>query len=208
MPTHVPIVEQEPALLRHPRLATLATSAWPAWLWSADGSCMLWANAVGATIFGAATVRAAMERRFGANDASAAQIVRLAATLPSGAHERLERLRGFGAGFNRALTCICSRIVVGDGTSAVLVAAAEPAGPALTLAERARRLLADYAEPMAVFSPSGTLVYANAAAQPRLPAAPTLAGLGLDALAAAAFETGSAKGFVHLGDDGFGVAAI
>ena len=32
------IVERELALFRHPRLAPLATSAWPAWLWSADGS--------------------------------------------------------------------------------------------------------------------------------------------------------------------------
>ena len=51
----MPIVESELALLRHPRLAALATSAWPAWLWSADGSRMLWANAVGAAIFGAQT---------------------------------------------------------------------------------------------------------------------------------------------------------
>ena len=49
---------QELALLRHPRLAALATSAWPAWLWSADGSQILWANAVGAALFGAATVSA------------------------------------------------------------------------------------------------------------------------------------------------------
>ncbi len=62
--TDLPIVEQEPALLRHPRLAALATSAWPAWLWSADGSRMLWANAVGAAMFGAATVAAATQRRF------------------------------------------------------------------------------------------------------------------------------------------------
>ncbi len=52
------IVESELALLRHPRLAELATSARPAWLWRADGSCILWSNAVGAAIFGAATAAA------------------------------------------------------------------------------------------------------------------------------------------------------
>ena len=58
-------------------LAALATSAWPAWLWSVDGSQMLWANAVGAAIFGAATTAACAQRRFDASDASAAQIIRL-----------------------------------------------------------------------------------------------------------------------------------
>ena len=46
-------VESELGLLRDPRLAALATSAWPAWLWSVDASQMLWANAIGAALFGA-----------------------------------------------------------------------------------------------------------------------------------------------------------
>jgi len=161
----MPIVERELALLRHPRVATLATSAWPAWLWSVDGSQMLWANAVGAAIFGAGTSALCAQRRFDVRDAPAAQIVRLAASLPAAAQERLERLRGFGAGFGRALTCACSRIALADGNAAVLVAAAEPAGPQLTLSERVRRLFGDCEQPIATFAPDGTLVYANAAAQ-------------------------------------------
>ena len=95
-------------------------------------------------------------------DTSAAQIIRLAATLPSGAQERLERLRGFGAGFGRALTCACSRIVLADGEGAVLVAAAEPAGPPLTLGERVRRLIRRLrSEAVAAFAPDGTLIHAN-----------------------------------------------
>jgi len=201
------MVERELALLRHPRLAALATSAWPAWLWSADGSRMLWTNAVGAAIFGAATTAGCQPRRFAASDASAAQIIRLAATLPSGAQERLERLRGFGAGFGRALTCICSRIVLGDGTGAVLVAAAEPAGPALTLGERVRRLFADAAEAIAGFAPDGALIYANAAAQTRLAGVTRLSALGIETLAATALETGSASGTARLGEAPFAVAA-
>ena len=123
----MPIVERDLALLRHPRLAALATSAWPAWLWSVDGSRLLWANAVGAAIFGGVGSTASTQRRFDVGDAFTAQIIRLAAMLPSGAHERFERLRGLGAGFGRALTCACSRIVLDDGTGAVLVAACEPA---------------------------------------------------------------------------------
>ncbi|MFZ0421349.1 MAG: ATP-binding protein [Xanthobacteraceae bacterium] len=167
---------------------------------------MLWANAVGAAIFGAATPPAAAPRRF--DGAFTAQIVRLAATLPSGGQERLERLRGFGSGFNRALTCACSRIVIGEGTSAVLVAAAEPAGPALALADRVRRLFADDAEPIAVFLPSGTLVYATAAVRTLVPAAPSLAGLGLEALVVTAVKTGSATAVTRLGDNDCRVAAI
>ncbi len=38
-----------------PRLAVHATSHLPAWLWSLDGTRILWANPVGASAFGAAT---------------------------------------------------------------------------------------------------------------------------------------------------------
>ena len=137
----MPIVESELALLRHPRLAAVATSAHPAWLWRSDGSQILWANAVGAAIFGAESPAECRQRHFAASDPTTAQIVRLAEKLPSDCRERLERLRGFGAAFGRALVCACSRVVLADGEAAILVAAIEPAGPALTLAERVRRVV-------------------------------------------------------------------
>src|SRR6202451_3604242 len=123
-------VESELALLRDPRLAAPATSPWPAWLWSADASRLLWANAAGAALFGAADTRECGEGRVRTKTPAAAQIIRLAATLPSAGPPRLERLRGFGLGFGRALTCACSRLVVTDGKGAVLIVATEPAGPA------------------------------------------------------------------------------
>ena len=43
-----------------PRLALHATSPRPAWLWSIDGTRILWANAVGARVFGAANVGTAV----------------------------------------------------------------------------------------------------------------------------------------------------
>src|SRR5438046_2156077 len=95
-------VGSERGVLRHPRLAT---REWPAWLWSADGSRILWANAAGAAIFGAATASACSKRRFHATELPAAQVIRLAATLPSGGQERFERLRGLGATMGRPLTC-------------------------------------------------------------------------------------------------------
>src|SRR5262249_61509863 len=87
----------EGTLLRDPRLAPLATREWPAWLWRADGSRILWANATGAAIFGADTSRACSERRFHVSDRAAAQVIRLAATLPAGRAERPERPPGFPA---------------------------------------------------------------------------------------------------------------
>jgi signal transduction histidine kinase len=194
-------VGSERAVLLHPRLASLATAEWPAWLWSADGSRILWANAVGAAVFGAKTSNACANRRFSVTELPAAQVLRLAATLPSGGQERLERLRGFGGSVGRALTCTCSRIVAGDGRGAVLIVAAEPAGPALTLAERVARLLDEDAEPMAAFLPDGRFVYANAKARHWLDGAATLAALGLEALAAAALQTGTAKAAATLDGD-------
>jgi signal transduction histidine kinase len=171
-------VESELALLRDPRLAAPATSPWPAWLWSADASRMLWANAVGAALFGAADTRECVQRSFDSNNPAAAQIVRLAATLPSAGPPRLERLRGFGLGFGRALTCACSRLVVTDGKAAVLIVATEPAGPALSLAERVRRLFGED-EPLAAFAADGALVHATAAARAQLGGANSLSALGI-----------------------------
>jgi PAS domain S-box-containing protein len=179
----MPLVDSELAPLRDPRLTALATNAWPAWLWSADGAHILWANAIGAAIFGAADIGALGQRRFKANDAAAAQVIRLGATLPSRSQERLERLRGFGAGFGRALTCLCSRIVLDDGRAAVLIVAAEAAGPTLPLGERLRRLFPDSKDALAAFGPDGMLLYANAAARARLHGAATLAALDLTGLA-------------------------
>ena len=171
-------VESELALLRDPRLAAPATSPCPAWLWSADASRMLWANAAGAALFGAADTRECVQRRFDSNTPAAAQIIRLAATLPSAGPPRLERLRGFGLGFGRALTCACSRLVVADSEAAVLIVATEPAGPALSLAERVRRLFGDD-EALAVFAADGALVHATAAARAELGGANSLSALGI-----------------------------
>jgi signal transduction histidine kinase len=139
---------------------------------------MLWANAAGAALFGAADTRECVQRRFDVKNPAAAQIVRLAATLPSAGPPRLERLRGFGLGFGRALTCACSRLVLADGKAAVLIVATEPAGPALSLAERVRRLFGDD-EPLAVFAVDGALIHATAAARAQLGGANSLSALGI-----------------------------
>jgi signal transduction histidine kinase len=200
-------VGSEHLVLRHPRLASLATREWPAWLWAADGSRILWANAVGAAIFGAATINACAKRRFSAADPVAAQVIRLAPTLPSNGQERLERLRGFGGNFGRALTCACSRMVTDDGHGAVLIAATQPAGPALTLAERVRRLFTDNEEALAAFLPDGQLLFANAAGQKRLAGTGSLGTLGFRLLADKALQDGSAGSTTRLDGNAFDVVA-
>ena len=169
--------------LRDPRLAPLALGPWPAWGWSLDGTRILFANLTGAAIFGAETPAALAACRFEGSDV-AAQVVRLAATLPEDGASRFERLRGFGAGLERTLTCRCARTQLSDGTDAILIAATEQAGPELSLAERVAYLLAETRAPVAAFAPDGTLIEATADAQAHLAGARTLAALGAEALAA------------------------
>ena len=82
--------------LGDPRLAVHATSRLPVWLWSTDGTRILWANPVGARAFAAANSSALANRIFGPADQHRRQVARLAGRLlPNGA-VRLERLQGFG----------------------------------------------------------------------------------------------------------------
>ena len=104
------------AYLRDPRLTAHATSALPAWLWSADATRVLWANPTAAAIFDAPSPAAMAGSTIDPRGTAALQIARLAGTLPHGAAPRLERLRGFGTRF-RALMCACSRVSLADRTA-------------------------------------------------------------------------------------------
>jgi PAS domain S-box-containing protein len=149
--------------LRDPRLAPHATAAAPAWLWKDDGSAILWANAAGAAMLGAPDVAAANALPFDPSQYPAAQIARLAPHLRQGGAPRLERLRGLGTAMGRPLLCSCTRLAE---RSAVLVVAAEPAGPALSPFERVRRLIDPVDRPLAAFADDGALIHANASAAP------------------------------------------
>ena len=106
-----------------PRLAAHAASRQPAWLWSTDGTRILWANPVGARVFGAADAAALAAKTFGPADQHRRQVAQLAGRLlPIGA-TRLERLRGFGATLGTLATCACSRLDFAGGGAGVLVVA-------------------------------------------------------------------------------------
>jgi PAS domain S-box-containing protein len=185
------------AFLTEPRLTLHATSAAPAWLWSADATRILWANPTGSAIFAAATPAQCTQRRFGKGEPAALQIARLAATLSPAGTPRFERLRGFTTGMI-PLLCTCSRILLVAHESAILVIAVENAGPALSLAERVRRILDGVDEALAVFAADGPLIHATQRGRERLGGIATLAGFA-DGLACDALRGGQASGLTTLG---------
>jgi len=148
-----------------PRLALHATSALPAWLWSIDGTRVLWANPVGAGIFGAANGAALTKKMFGPADAHRRQVARLARTLPLNGAARLERLRGFGAPLGMLVTCGCARLDFADGSHGILVAAAETVGRTMPLIERLQTLVEGIDTPIAAFTRDGMFVGASDAAR-------------------------------------------
>jgi PAS domain S-box-containing protein len=105
------------------RLAAYAASRLPAWLWTADGRQILWANPAGARLFGAASAAALAEKTFGPADRHRRQIARLAGRLLANGAIRLERLQGFGAAPGMLSTCGASRFDFPNGSHGVLIAA-------------------------------------------------------------------------------------
>ena len=147
-----------------PRLALHATSALPAWLWSLDGTRILWSNPVGAKPFGAANAAVLLKKTFGPADAHRRQVAQLSTRLPSSGAIRLERLRGFGAPLGMLVACGCARLGFAGGSEAILVAVAESVGHTMPLVERLQRLVEGIDRPIAVFASNGMFIAASDAA--------------------------------------------
>ena len=98
-----------------PRLAVHATSALPAWLWSIDGTRILWANPVGARLFGAANGAELAKQNFwagGPAPPAGGATRRPAARLrrdPAGAAARLWRAARRAADLRLRAARICRR---------------------------------------------------------------------------------------------------
>jgi signal transduction histidine kinase len=179
--------------LGDPRLAAHAASATAVWLWTTDGSRLLWANPAACAALGAASWQELLARRFAVGDAARDHIERLAESLPEEGGARLFRLRGFAGDGWTSLTCSCARLEFGR-TPGVLVIATEPVGAELPLAERVRLLGFAEDHAVAAFSPNGARLFATAAAEQRLAGAAGLDAIDATALATAALATGSAEG--------------
>ena len=147
--------------LSDPRLAVHATSALPVWLWSIDGTRILWANPVGAGLFGVANGAELAKKLFGPADPHRRQMAQLAGRLPASGATRLERLHGFGAPLGRLATCGCARLDFADGSQGILVAATERTGRAMPLVERLQRLIEGIDTPIAAFAADGMFVGAS-----------------------------------------------
>jgi PAS domain S-box-containing protein len=186
--------------LRDPRFAAHALAPAPVWLWSADGTHILWANPAGAAIFNASSPGDATLLRFDARRHPASvQVARLAGALTQGGAPRLERLRGFGASIGATLVCLCSRIAFADGAEGILIVSAERAGKVLPLPERANRLLRDLDPPSAIFTADGEIVAAQSAAIERMGAQRDLVALGAEKIARDASRNGAADGKSRIG---------
>jgi PAS domain S-box-containing protein len=181
-----------------PRLAVYATSALPVWLWSSDGTRILWANPVGARVFGAANGASLTRKTFGPADSHRRQVARLANRLPATGKIRLERLRGFGASLGALVTCGCARLEFADGNHGVLVAAAEAVGRAMPLAERLQRLVEGIDTPIAAFARDGLFIGASDAARSLL-GFRNLTEAGLDDARSDALKQGRSETPVGIG---------
>ena len=184
--------------LGDPRLAPHAASALPAWLWSTDGTRILWANPVGAKLFGVTDSTAFAEKIFGPADQHRRQVAQLANRLPLNGAIRLERLRGFGAALGTLVTCGCARLDFADGSHGILVTAMDAMTRFMPLAERLQRLVEGIDAPVAAFSRDGTFVGSSNAAR-SLPGLRDLSEAGLDEARAAALKHGHAERQISAG---------
>ncbi|MGV7211709.1 PAS domain-containing protein [Bradyrhizobium sp. UFLA05-112] len=183
-----------------PRLAVHATSPLPAWLWSIDGTRVVWANPVGAKLFGATNAADLAKKVFGPADPHRRQVAQLGQRLAPGGAVRLERLRGFGSTLGTLMTCACARLEFPDGSHAVLVAAMSSSGRVMPLVERLQHLVEGAEVPMAAFAADGLFIGASETARTLL-GFPDLAAAGLDEVRGAALVQGRAEtplGIGHL----------
>jgi PAS domain S-box-containing protein len=181
------------------RLAVHATSSLPAWLWSTDGTRILWANPVGARSFDAPTATALATRKFGPANPYRRQVMQLGGRLPPTGAVRLERLRGFGASLGGLMTCACSRLDFSDGSAGILIAATSAAfGRAMPLVERLQRLLEGVEAPIAAFARDGLFVGANDAAHALFDFR-NLSDTGFEAARGDALRTGRVEVRIEIG---------
>jgi PAS domain S-box-containing protein len=181
-----------------PRLAVHATSALPAWLWSVDGTRILWANPVGAKLFGAANGASLASKTFGPADPHRRQVAQLSGRLPASGAIRLERLRGFGAALGTLATCGCARLEFADGSHGILVTAAGSGGRAMPLVERLQRLVEGIDSPIAAFARDGMFIGASDAARPLL-GFRNLSEAGLDEARSDALKQGRVETPIGIG---------
>jgi PAS domain S-box-containing protein len=100
-------------ILSEPDVARLMAEPGPWWLWTADASRLVIANTTGARAMGASGLAAALDRDYPGTHAFAAQIGRLAPTLPADGTPRSERLRIAGRFGSESVVAEACRVRAG-----------------------------------------------------------------------------------------------
>ena len=95
----------------------------PVWLWSTDGTRVLWASRAALVVSGARTLGALTGQIFGASTPAVMRMAELGRTLGPAAPPRLERLRFFFGARSEMLTCLVKLAPLRDGGHGLLVAA-------------------------------------------------------------------------------------
>ncbi len=149
-------------LAERPAVGDVLLDPRPAFVFSGEGSSILWANAAGAALFGEETIADLLERRLTRLNPVKAQIGRLARLLPVD-KSRLEILR-IGLGVRLVtLLAACRRLDLADGSRAVL-AVGVGSGQSEALGTRAERLaeaIAGRGEAAAVIDADGRVLGAS-----------------------------------------------
>jgi PAS domain S-box-containing protein len=113
-----------------PAIAELAGDTRAAWVWSADGARILWANAAGAAFFSVRDV-AGFSRLSGLARSPARPHIARIATAGDTERMSIDRLRFYRGLRVLLLTCQCQRLVLPDGHDAALIVCGDK-GLALT----------------------------------------------------------------------------
>ena len=122
-----------------PEVGSLLLAAQPAWLWRIDNPAILWTNEAGATFASAATIEDAIQRE--ATDLRIPRQLPVIAQAASETAPRMVALDFDGDGASDSLWCLCSRLVLADGTDTLLAIATDSGPAAEPVAVRAGRLV-------------------------------------------------------------------
>lgn len=148
-------------ILSEPDVARLMAEPGPWWLWTADASRLIIANTTGARAMGASGLAAALDRDYPATHAFAAQIGRLAPTLPADGTPRSERMRIAGRFGSESVVAEACRIRAG---ALSLIAVRLPALRRGSASEAALGFIATLRVPALAFDSAGLPLAASDAA--------------------------------------------
>lgn len=135
----------------------------PAFLWSEDGSRILWANAAGVHFLGAPNVHALLQRRFGDGNPVGLQVAAAASVTPAG-EPQMTVIRFPTHGATEPVLCLGTRVPLDEDGDALLLSSLQPPARVEPLLGRAFGLAEAVAEDdvaAVVLRPDGRVIGAS-----------------------------------------------